>query len=231
MEWITAVFESSEFGIAILPASFLLGLLTTLGSCVNWGIFGAVVGFAGSRDESFNFRDALLTSLFFFVGTIASLAVLGLLAGYLGKIAGENFGRYGTIAAAFAAILFGLATLKILPFKIPSVNIAGWKRAGGWLGASIFGLAVGAASLTVTMGCCGPLLPVVLGIAAAKGQLGWGALILTMFAVGYSLPLALLMLGIGAGRVTSFAQKAIKPIRIVAGTALVLVGFWLLATI
>jgi cytochrome c biogenesis protein CcdA len=231
MEWISKVFESSEFGIAILPAAFLLGLLTTLGSCVNWGILGAVVGFAGSRDESFQFRDALLTSLFFFVGTIASLAVLGLLAGYLGKIAGSNFGRYGTVAAAFAAILFGLATLNILPFKMPSINIAGWKRASGWLGASVFGLVVGAASLTVTMGCCGPLLPVVLGVAAAKGQLGWGALILTMFAVGYSLPLALLMLGIGAGRVTSFAQKAIKPIKIVAGTALVLVGFWLLATV
>jgi cytochrome c biogenesis protein CcdA len=182
MEWISKVFESSEFGIAILPAAFLLGLLTTLGSCVNWGILGA-----------------LLTSLFFFVGTIASLAVLGLLAGYLGKIAGSNFGRYGTVAAAFAAILFGLATLNILPFKMPSINIAGWKRASGWLGASVFGLVVGAASLTVTMGCCGPLLPVVLGVAAAKGQLGWGALILTMFAVG--------------------------------GTALVLVGFWLLATV
>jgi len=231
MDWITAVFESPEFGIAILPASFLLGVLTTLGSCVNWGILGAVAGFAGSRDESFRFRDALLTSLFFFVGTIASLAILGLLAGYLGKIAGENFGRYGTIAAAFAAILFGLATLNILPFKIPSINIAGFKRGGGWVGASIFGLAVGAASLTVTLGCCGPLLPVVLGVAAAKGQLGWGALILTMFAVGYSLPLALLMLGIGAGRVTSFVQRMIKPIRITAGAVLVLVGFWLLATI
>lgn len=231
MEWITTVFESPEFGIAILPASFLLGLLTTMGSCVNWGILGAVVGFAGSRDESFRFRDALLTSLFFFIGTIASLAILGLFAGYLGKIAGANFGRYGTIVAAFAAILFGLAALNILPFRTPSVNIAGWKRGSGWLGASVFGLAVGTASLTITMGCCGPLLPVVLGIAAAKGKLGWGALILTMFAIGYSLPLALLMLGIGAGRVTSFAKKAIRPIRTVAGAALVLVGFWLLATV
>ena len=231
MEWIKTIFESSEFGIAILPASFFLGLLTTIGSCVNWGILGAVVGFAGSRDESFKLRDALLTSLFFFVGTIASLAILGLLAGYLGKIAGANFGRYGTIAAAFAVILFGLATLNILPFKMPSVDLTRWRRAGGWLGASFFGLAVGAASITCTMSCCGPLLPVVLGVVAAKGQMGWGALILTMFAIGYSLPLALLMLGVGAGRVTSFAKKAVRPIRIVAGTVLILVGFWLLVTI
>ncbi len=231
MEWITTIFESPEFGAAILPASFLLGLLTAVGSCCNWGIVGAIVGYAGSRDDSFGRRDAILTSLFFFVGTIISLAALGMLVGYFGKLAGENLGRYGTILAAFGAIVFGLATLNLVPFKLPSINFVSKKRKSGWVGASVFGFAVGAASITVTMGCCGPLLALVLGVAAARGQVSWGALILTAFAIGYSLPLALLMFGIGMGRVTAFVQKILKPIRMVAGVVLIGAGLWLLTTI
>jgi hypothetical protein len=51
-----------------------------------------------------------------------------------------------------------------------------------------------------------------------------------MFAIGYSLPLATLMLGVGLGRTMALAQKAVKPIRLVAGIALIAIGFWLLAT-
>jgi len=231
MEWITGIFQSPEFGIAILPASFLLGLLTSVGSCCNIGIIGAIAGYAGSRDDSFGKRDAILTAAFFFIGTIISLAVLGMLVGYFGKFAGDSFGKYGIIMAAFAAIAFGLFTLNLVPFKLPSFDFVKKKRKSGWLGASIFGLVVGMASITVTMGCCGPLLPVVLGAAAARGQGGWGALILTAFAVGYSLPLALVMLGVGMGRVTLLMKKALKPVRMIAGVVLVAVGLWLLATI
>ena len=94
----------------------------------------------------------------------------------------------------------------------------------------MFGLALGGGSTACTMGCCAPLLPVVLGMAVLRGQSGWGALIMTMFAVGYSLPLAAIMLGASLGRLSGVAQKAAKPIRIVAGVGLIGVGFWQLAS-
>lgn len=230
MDWIKQVFESSEFGMAILPASMLLGLLTAFSSCCNLGIIAAIAGYAGSRDDSFRRRDAIFTSVSFLLGTVISLAVLGMIVGYFGELANAGIGRYGMMATGFAAILFGLATLNLLPIRLPSINLAEKYSASGPVGATLFGFAVGGASITCTLGCCGPLLPVVLGMAAVRGESLWGAAILTSFAIGYSLPLALLMLGVGMGRVTALVQKAIKPIRIVAGVVLIAVGFWLLAT-
>jgi len=230
MEWVRQIFESSEFGMAILPASILLGLLTAFSSCCNLGIIAAIAGYAGSRDDSFRRRDAIFTSISFLFGTVVSLAILGLIVGYFGKLANSGIGKYGMMATGFAAILFGLATLNLLPFRLPSINLSNRYKASGPVGATLFGFAVGAASITCTLGCCGPLLPVVLGMAAVRGESAWGAAILTSFALGYSLPLALLMLGVGMGRVTAVVQKAIKPIRIVAGIVLIAVGFWLLAT-
>ena len=228
MEWIKDIFNSPEFGLAILPASLLLGLVTAFSSCCNFAVLAAVAGYAGSRDDSFTRRDAIYAAVFFLVGTTISLAILGLLVGYFGKLAGGTLGRYGMALVGLAAIFFGLLSLNLLPFRLPSIELSKRKLRGGFVGAGLFGLAIGAASITCTLGCSGPLLPFVLGIAAARGQTGWGALILAAFAIGYSLPMAAIMLGVGVGRVTSFFKKASGPIRIVFGIVLLVVGFWIL---
>lgn len=230
MEWVEGIFASPEFGIAALPAALLLGVITAVSSFCNVGLMVAVAGYAGGRETTLQRRDAWLTSVFFLLGTTIALASLGLVVSFFGRFAAANLGRYGQMFAGIAAVFFGLVTLDLLPFRLPSFTIADKQRRSGWGGAVVFGLAVGAASISCTLVCCGPLLPVVLGAAAARGQLGWGALILTMFAIGYSLPLAAIMLGVGLGRLTSLFQKAVKPIRVVAGIILIGVGFWLLAT-
>lgn len=230
MEWIEQVLKSPGFNLLALPAVLLLGLLTAVTSCCNFGIIAAIVGFAGSRDDSFRRRDAFYTALFFMLGTVISLAVLGSLIGHISGLVGPNLRRYGTLFLGFAVILSGLWALKLLPFRIPSADLSRLKRPSGRLGSAVFGLAVGAAGITCTLACCGPLIPIVFGMAAVRGQAVWGALVLGLFAVGYSLPLAALMLGVGLGRATALAQKALGPIRIIAGIGLIAVGFWLLAT-
>jgi len=100
------------------------------------------------------------------------------------------------------------------------------------LGASLFGLGVGVVSVTYTMGCCGPvLLPVVLGVAALKGEGIWGALILAVFAIGYGLPLMAAILGIGIGKSANFFQKIAGPIQKFSGVLLIAAGIWLLFTL
>ncbi len=231
MEWIERIFASPEFGIAALPAAFLLGLMTAVNSACNLGLIAAVAGFSGGQGGVRDRRDAWFTSLFFLAGTTIALTSLGLLVSFFGQFVGANFGRYGQLLAGIAAVFFGLVTLDFLPFRLPSLTLTDRRRPSGFGGAALFGLVVGAASISCTLICCGPLLPVVLGVAAARGQMGWGTLILGMFALGYSLPLAALMLGMGLGRLTSAFQKAIKPIRIVAGLVLLGAGFWLLGTL
>ena len=60
-----------------------------------------------------------------------------------------------------------------------------------------------------------------------------GAIALTVFALGYSLPLAAGLVGIsfGIGRLESVSQRLMPVIRIGGGILLVGVGFYLLATI
>lgn len=230
MEWIEQVFKSPQFGVAVFPASLLLGFLTAVTSCCNVAVIAAVAGFAGSQGETSRRRDALFTSIFFLIGTVISLSVLGLLVGHVSGLVGPNLRRYGIAILAFAVIISGLAALKLLPFRIPSVNLSRLKRPSGFLGPAAFGLVVGTASIACTLACCGPLISIVFGLTAARGEGLWGAAILGLFAVGYSLPLAALMLGVGLGRTTAIAQRAMAPIRIIAGIGLTGVGFWLLAT-
>lgn len=230
MDWVEQVLKSSSFTIAAFPAALVLGLVTAVTSCCNFGVIAAVVGFAGSRDESYNRRDAIFTTVAFMLGTIVSLSLIGLAIGHITGLAGSSLKRYGTGFMGFALIFAGLAALKVLPFRLPSVDLSKVKRPSGRLGSIAFGLVIGTASIACTMACSGPLLPLVFGMSAAHGGAMWGAVILGLFAIGYSLPLAALMLGVGLGRTTAIVQKAVKPIRMIAGAGLVAVGFWLLAT-
>lgn len=231
-EWIKQVFSAPEFGVLVLPAGFLFGLITAL-ACLACSapIIAAVIGYAGSREGQYK-RDIFVLAGFFMLGTVLALSVAGLLIGYLGQAASSTFGLYGKIFIAIVVIFFGFAALNILPFKLPSINLSNSKLPGGLLGASIFGLGVGAASTAFTMGCCGPvLLPIVLGLSMLKGQPGWGALILAVFAIGYSLPMVALILGVGVGRLSIISNKIAGPIRIASGVILIAAGFWLLFTL
>ena len=228
-EWIERVLQAPELGIVALPAALLLGALAAVSSGCNLAILTAVAGYGASR-EDLERRLILLTCVFFMLGTVVSLAALGALAGYLGQAA-AGIGNYGQLFAGFITIFFGLAALKLLPFRLPELTVLKGRRPAGMIGAAFFGLAIGASSTTCTMACCAPVLPVVLGLVALRGQAGWGATILVVFAVGYSVPMVLAMLGASVGRLAGAALKAAKPIRTVAGLVLIAAGFWLLATI
>ncbi len=231
-EWINQVFSAPEFGLLALPAALLFGLITALaclGCCAP--IIVSVIGYAGSREDQQR-RDIFVIAGFFMLGTVLALSAAGLLVGYIGQAASNTFGLYGKIFIAIVVIFFGFAALNILPFKLPSIDPSKSKLPKGLLGASIFGLAVGAGSTAYVMGCCGPvLLPVVLGLSMLKGQPGWGALILAVFAIGYSLPMVALILGVGMGRLAVISNKIAGPIRIASGIILIAAGFWLLFTL
>jgi cytochrome c-type biogenesis protein len=226
-EWIQQVLKSAEFGILLVPASLLLGVITAVGPVCNVAMLGAVAGYAGSR-ENVKRRDLWVTCACFMLATILALAALGWLLGHLGQAVGAQVGRYGKILAGLVAIFFGMAALRLVPFRLPSVKLLKGKLPHGIVAAAVFGLTIGAASVACTLVCGGPLLPIALGLAALQGQTGRGALIMAMFAVGYSLPMAAIMLGIGLGRMSGFAKKASEPVRIVAGVLLVVAGFWLM---
>ena len=231
-EWIKQVFSAPEFGVLVLPAGFLLGLITAFGSIACCApLMAAVIGYAGSREEQQQ-RDIFVIAGFFMLGAVLSLTAAGWLVGAIGQAVGSTFGLYGKIFIAIIAIFFGFAALNLLPFRLPTFSPIKRKLPTGLLGASIFGLAIGGGSIAYCMACCGPMmLPVVLGLSVLKGQGVWGASILATFAIGYSLPMVATILGIGLGKFTGIANKIAKPIRIISGIVLIGAGFWLLLTL
>jgi cytochrome c biogenesis protein CcdA len=231
-EWIKQVFNAPEFGVLVLPAGFLLGLITAFGSIACCApLMAAVIGYAGSR-EGQQQRDIFVIAGFFMLGTVLALSAAGWLVGAIGQAAGSTLGFYGKILIAIITIFFGFAALNLLPFRLPTFSPVKGKLPSGLPGASLFGLAIGVASIAYCMACCGPMmLPVVLGLSVLKGQAGWGALILGTFAIGYSLPMVAAILGIGLGKLTGIANRVARPVRVASGLLLLVAGFWLLFTL
>ena len=229
-EWLTRAFESPEFGLAILPAALVLGFISAVGSGCNLAMIIAVAGYAGAN-EAKSRNNLYIISACFMIGTVVALTALGSLLGMVGEVAGKSLGIFGKVFAGLAAVTLGLIALDLFPFKLPSFNAFKGKAPEGVFGSIIFGFAIGIASLTCSLACAGPLLPVVIGMAVLKGQGIWGALIMFVFAIGYSLPLTAMILGVGIGKLSRVAGKSMKPVKLIAGVLLIGAGFWILTTI
>ena len=230
LEWVNQVFESSDYGLIVLPAAILLGLAASISSCCNAAVIGAITGFSGSRHDTGR-SMIIVTGLSFMAGTVLALAVLGAVAGFVSQVTAGVMGNYWKFVAGLAAVLFGLMSLGLAPFKLPQFS-SKFKRAApeSLLGAAIFGIAVGGGASACTVGC-NPALATVLGITIIKGQTLWGMVILAFFAIGYSLPMTLLLVGLSLGKASFLkSETASTVIRYLAGAVLIIVGFYLLAT-
>jgi len=228
-EWLSEILKGDVFSIAVLAASFLFGLTSaaTTASCGGIPAMLVIVGYTAS--EKGGRKQLFLAVAAFLLTTMLALATLGALASHFGGALLSKTGSvgfYGRKAVGMVALLLGLTTLDLAPFHLPNIKIATGKLPGGTLGAMLVGLSVGIA----TAGCaatCSPLqLPVVLGLATLRGQMLEGAIILLLFALGFASPLVAIMLGVGLGRSAKFMEKLDRPLRLVSGIFLVIIGFW-----
>jgi cytochrome c biogenesis protein CcdA len=231
-EWIRQTLSVPHLGMAAVPAVFVLGLLASTTSCCSLPVLGAVAGYAGTLDTGTGRRKLFVVGVFFMLGTVLSLAALGALGGFLGHIAGSTPGRYGKLAAGLLLVLFGLAGLGLAPLRMPKVAAREGTPRHGTIGAAVYGMAVGVLGTGCSTGC-NPVLAMVLAATAVKGATLLGAGVFAVFALGYSLPLAAGLVGIGLGldRLRTTAQRLLPAVHAVAGVLLVGTGFYLLATI
>ncbi len=230
MQWAETAFEQVGFRPVAIPLAFVLGLASAVASaCCTLPLLGAIVGYSGTREDR-DRRAKVLAALFFMLGTTIALVILGAVAGFAGQVAQKKMGRYLKVFAGLIAIFVGLAALKLLPFKLPTRTTAAGSRPKGLLGAAAFGLVMGG-GVCVTSLPCNPGIFIVLGVAVLQGYALWGMCIMAAYAVGFSLPLALIMLGASFGKSVIKAKRTETTIRIIAGTLLIVAGFYLLGTI
>jgi cytochrome c biogenesis protein CcdA len=215
-----------------LPAAFVLGLIGAVTSGCNLAVVGAAAGLSGSLGSRGSRRPLWIAGLALWLGSILGMLALFAVVGFVGQVWGDTFGSYWKFATGLILVVFGLASLGLLPMRMPKLDLASRIASTGSAGAALSGLALGG----VTSSCsvtCNPVLPLALGYATLQGATLWGAASLTAFAVGSGLPLAggLVGLGVGLQRLRSWADRLTPVIRIVAGVLLIGVGFFLLATL
>lgn len=231
IEWSAAMLKSSTLSLAVFPAAFLLGIIGSVTSCCNLPVLGAIAGYSGTIRHDSGRRSLLVAALFFMLGTVAAFAALGAVSGFIGQVAGASLGLYWKLIAGFISVLFGLVTLGLLPLDLTRLGFTGksWNMQSS--GATIYGLAVGGGAAACSV-CCNPVLPAALAITTLQGHTLWGAAILTVFSIGYSLPIVGVLVGLGLGfrRLTLVVQRINPVIQKGAGVLLIVLGFYLLAT-
>ncbi|MFH0795592.1 MAG: cytochrome c biogenesis protein CcdA [Candidatus Omnitrophota bacterium] len=228
---ITTILQSAGTGAAALPLAFLLGLVSAVASaCCTLPAMGMLVAYSGTRQDVTR-RSTLASTVWFLVGTTLSLIILGFVAGFVGQTAQVFLGRYWKLFAGAVAVLLGLATLKLLPFRLPNRTRKDGEpsASGGKIGAALGGLFLGGGVAACSLPC-NPGIFIVLGAAVLQGHILWAMALMTAFAIGFSLPLSAILFGVSFGKASIKAQKADAAIRTIAGILLVGIGFYFFAT-
>lgn len=164
---------------------FAGGLLTSLGPCSLSLLPVTLAYLAGFDAEA---TRPWLRSLSFCAGIVASLVLLGLASGALGRIYGQVPGLIPTLVAMLAVVM-GLNLLGLLRLPLPSgPDPERWRQRVPPAAAPLAaGLAFGLAASP----CTTPVLAVLLAWIAQAGAPLAGVLLLTAFAAGQVLPLLL----------------------------------------
>ena len=231
-EWIKTLLNSDQAGIMTLIGAFFLGMLGLVTCACNYALFAVVAGYSGTISKGENPKSAIPSGIAFLVGTVISMAAIGIIVGFAGRLIGTSSSTWWKAISGILCIFFGLWSMDFLPFRIPAIKIRHGQPKPGLIPALIFGLTVGGISIGLNS-CCNPVFPIVLAATFIQGSTIWGLLLLTFFALGYSLPLTLGFTGInwGLGKLSGFVGKLTKIIPYVAGAVLVLMGFYFLLTI
>jgi cytochrome c-type biogenesis protein len=180
-------------------AAFVAGLVSFLSPCVLPLVPGYVSLISGvgveelKGQEASLLRKVMLNSIAFIIGFSIVFVTLGAISTEIGQVAA----RYKSLLAQVAGvviILFGLHLTGILRINALYAdkrlhNVKGGSTAWG-------AFVVGFAFAFGWTPCVGPILAVILGLAAAQDSVTKGILLLTIYSLGLAVPFLLTSLGI-----------------------------------
>jgi cytochrome c-type biogenesis protein len=161
-------------------------------------------------------RGGVQIAAAFFAGIVLSLMVLGALAGQLGALVTESFGR--NWALAMAILSFAAALVAFRWSRMTIDTLAAWRRPGV-LGAFGYGIVFSVGTSVA------PLL-LLLTIAAAAGSPAHALLLAFVFGLGRGFPF--LLAGLAGSAITGLSWLAAwsRAIQVVSGAALLVVGLY-----
>ena len=218
--------SAAASGVSFAVA-FAAGLLSFLSPCVL-PLIPSYVGFlTGLTVEEMQQRRgvALLHAVWFVAGFSFIFMALGASASALGNLLLHYQVWLGRIGGVLV-LLFGLYLLGVLrpAFLMRERKIELASKPIGYVGSALVGMTFGAAWTP----CIGPILGGILTLAAARGSVGQGTLLLGVYALGLAVPF--LITAFALDRFLGWFQR-FRPYIVwvdrVAGALLVLLGILL----
>ena len=217
--------EPAALGLFV---AFTAGLLSFLSPCVLPLVPGYVSLISGAgveelkSQESQLLRKVMLNSMGFILGFSIVFIALGAISTQVGQL----MARYKSVLAQVAGvviILFGLHLTGIFKIKAlyTDARLHSIKGGSTWGGAFLIGFAF-AFGWTP---CVGPILAVILGIAAVQDSVFKGILLLAVYSLGLAVPF--LMTALLMGRFMKFYsgfRRHMQAVEVASGALLIVLG-------
>jgi cytochrome c-type biogenesis protein len=212
-----------SFSLLGVTLVFLGGLITSLGPC-NVATIPLIIGYVGGVHDLRRWR-AFVLSLTFALGLAITFMTLGIVA----ALAGGLFGATGPLwyyLVAGVCFLIGLHMLGLLKLELPTW-FGGMRervKLKGMPGALVLGLVSG----LVASQCATPVLAAILTYVMIRGALGYGALLLFVYALGRGVPVVLAGTFTGALKGLQKIGNWSQVIEKVSGVVVIGVGLYFL---
>jgi len=197
-------------------AAFFAGIVSVLSPCIL-PVIPAVFAYSTGRGT---FRPLAIIS-----GLSLSFTCMGIITSIFGATLTAYLG-YLNIFAEFLLITMGISLL----FDLNTFNIFGNfsslanSKREGLLGGFLLGISLG----IVWLPCVGPVLGSILTMVAVSGEVVYGALMLFIYSLGFSVPM--LLVAYSASFSSIRLQKVSKygfPLKKVAGFVVLGVGLYM----
>lgn len=169
------------------------------------------------------FREALLMGASFAAGMVVTHVVLGILAAASGRWIEQWVGPAWGVVTGPLLIFLGLIWTGLIKVPLPRITLRG-RRVATVGGAFALGVPFSVGICPV----CSPGLWIGLGASAVVGSVGYGALLMFMFAIGRMTPILL-------GAVSMGWLESLRPVvrfrrtfEVLGGSTLIVLGLYLL---
>jgi len=177
-EWLT--------GSPLLAAagSFFWGMISVLFSPCHLASIPLMVAYVAGQREVLAPRRAGLYAVLFSGGLFLSIAAVGMICALLGRMLGD-VGPYWQILVGLVLLWVALGMFGVQACSISGGGILHRLNLQGHSGAFLLGLAYGILSGSCTFGFIAPILAII----TIQQQVAMGLILITLFAVGHSLPI------------------------------------------
>jgi cytochrome c-type biogenesis protein len=177
---------------------FLWGMISVLFSPCHLASIPLLVSYVAGQKHVVEGREAALYAVVFTTGLFITIAVIGIVCTFLGRMLGD-VGPYMSIAVGTVLIWVALDFLGIVKCSMSS-GLMSKIQVKGILGALILGLAYGVLSGSCTFGFIAPILAII----TMQNQILTGVIFIVLFGLGHCIPIAV------AGSSTALVKKFLQ---------------------